>query len=844
MSRMQRFDWLTRFLGHETKSNSMSHNNRRLRIEPLEDRRLLAVFSVSNLNDAGSGSLREAITLANGNGVADTIDFSVTGTINIASQLPTITDTLTISGPGEALLTVDAGDGADNTFATGDGYRIFDIDDGDNNNEIDVTLSGLTLTGGDTANGIDDVSSPTNAEDGGAIRTAENLTIIDTTVADNATGSGGNATSSGDGGNAGNGGGVFSSSGNLVITNSTISGNETGDGGDAKGVYYTPPLPVPHYYIAGNGGSGGGSVSSGNLTITGSLISANTTGTGGINLDLINSEFDTGKGSGGSGGGIHTSSGDITLSNTTLLGNSASGFETRGGGISASGDVTLTDSTLSGNSVSGHRIKGGGIYTSNGDVTLTRSTLSGNSTSGDNAHADGHAYGGGISATNVTLTNSTVSGNSTSGINGFGGGINAGIVTLINSTLSDNSTSGFNAILGPSFGGGISATNVILTNSTVSGNSTSGNSSSGGGIFATNVTLTNSTLSGNSTSGGDSNGGGINATDVTLIDSTISGNSTSANTFPTNGGGIFVNNAGGSLTISNSIVAGNTVAAGYLGPDFLIDPGATLMVEFSLIGDNADTILSEAQTPDVNGNFIGSTAGSGIIDPMLELLTDNGGSTETHALLPGSPAIDSGSSIEPFDQRGTPFLRDDGNGVDMGAFELQDAPLLDSADFDEDEDVDGFDFLAWQRGFGIVAPNAAKADGDADNDHDVDSSDLAVWELQYGTAPPLVAAVSESRSTEMSFEPSLTSGGLVDMAPAVALAERTNGLSDKQLFETHLATYESFPTHQPHRNVSEPDSSSPGSAATSMPSVEGTQPSEGPSSWKDAVDEAFASVFD
>ena len=54
----------------------------------------------------------------------ETIDFSVTGTIDIASQLPTITDNVTINGAGQ--ITIDAGNGTDNTFNTQDGYRIFD----------------------------------------------------------------------------------------------------------------------------------------------------------------------------------------------------------------------------------------------------------------------------------------------------------------------------------------------------------------------------------------------------------------------------------------------------------------------------------------------------------------------------------------------------------------------------------------------------------------------------------------------------------------------------------------------------------------------------------------------
>lgn len=65
-----------------------------------------------------------------------------------------------------------------------------------------------------------------------------------------------------------------------------------------------------------------------------------------------------------------------------------------------------------------------------------------------------------------------------------------------------------------------------------------------------------------------------------------------------------------------------------------------------------------------------------------------------------------------------------------------------SADFNFDGEVSGDDFLAWQRGFGTIAPNALKSDGDADSDLDVDSGDLGLWEAAYGTVVPLVAPVS------------------------------------------------------------------------------------------------------
>ena len=79
-----------------------------------------------------------------------------------------------------------------------------------------------------------------------------------------------------------------------------------------------------------------------------------------------------------------------------------------------------------------------------------------------------------------------------------------------------------------------------------------------------------------------------------------------------------------------------------------------------------------------------------MIDPLLDDLSDSGGLTQTHALLENSPAIDSGSSTLTNDQRGAPFLRNNGFGVDIGAFESQQLELLVDTN---DDNVDG-DFSA------------------------------------------------------------------------------------------------------------------------------------------------------
>jgi len=153
-----------------------------------------------------------------------------------------------------------------------------------------------------------------------------------------------------------------------------------------------------------------------------------------------------------------------------------------------------------------------------------------------------------------------------------------------------------------------------------------------------------------------------------------------------------------------------------------------------------------------------------------------------------------------------------------------------------------------QIGLGTPAPDAVKTDGDADNDLDADSSDLGVWELQYGTAAPIVTAASapisaESFSTELSPEPSLANGDLVDVALAVALAEESDWVFGKSKFVAHSPPLEFFSAELIGRNdsVSGPGISS--SVTTSTPSDDERRSPEGSNPWEDALDEVFASVF-
>ena len=125
----------------------------------------------------------------------------------------------------------------------------------------------------------------------------------------------------------------------------------------------------------------------------------------------------------------------------------------------------------------------------------------------------------------------------------------------------------------------------------------------------------------------------------------------------------------------------------------------------------------------------------------------------------------------------------------MGAVEVQQP----SADFDNDGDVDGIDFLAWQRGLG--ASPAITSDGDADNDADVDGDDLAVWENQFGQAASSAAAGTVAAVSLSAAEPP-ANARLIDAAMALAWMNQpaadaeSDVVIEKSIDET-LATDES-----------------------------------------------------
>lgn len=359
--------------------------------------------------------------------------------------------------------------------------------------------------------------------------------------------------------------------------------------------------------------------------------------------------------------------GTLTLNNVTVrngLTPDGSGMPgVPGGGIANLGALTITNSTISNNRTGdgdgdNNGGWGGGIYNS-GTLTITNSTVSNNRT-GD---GDGGGPGGGIyNSGTLNVNNSTISGNTTGNGSGTGGGgdgggiLNSGTLTIANSTISGNQTGDGDW---GGYGGGIySAGTLTITNSTISGNTT-GNGTNRGGtgggidINATTLTIKNSTISGNTTGSGPSgggHGGGIHIESGGSGTMDMTSCTVASNHAGGAGGGI---SNGSTATLKNAIVANNTAA--FSGPncDGTITNG----------GNNLDSGTSCGW---------GSTNGSlSNTNPLLAPLADYGGSTQTMALLPGSPAIDGGVCIAGItgDQRGV--TRPQGAACDIGAYESE-----------------------------------------------------------------------------------------------------------------------------------------------------------------------------
>ena len=156
-------------------------------------------------------------------------------------------------------------------------------------------------------------------------------------------------------------------------------------------------------------------------------------------------------------------------------------------------------------------------------------------------------------------------------------------------------------------------------------------------------------------------GGGIFASAGTILNCTIAENFSAVD-----GGGILWAGGANPIHVKNTIIAYNLVLT-------IPEVGQDVSGVFVSGGHNLIGVVNGSSGFGAPGDLLGTVGNP--LDPMLAPLANNGGRTQTHALLPGSPAIDHGDNAgaPATDQRGVARPRDgDGNGskvVDIGAFE-------------------------------------------------------------------------------------------------------------------------------------------------------------------------------
>lgn len=299
-------------------------------------------ITVTNTNDSGPGSLRQALADAS---EGDTIDFAVTGTIGLTSGELLVSKSITIAGPG-----------ADDLAVNGNAKsRVFHIAP-----DTTVTITGLTITNGNASgNHPDDLG-------GGIYNDHAMLTLSNCTISDNSAGGGGGIYNDGTFGNAA-----------LQITNSILSGNSATD--DGGGIWSQAPPGMTNVQISNStlsensaGNNGGGIFNNGGLGTPAILEIANTTffdnsaqsSGGGIynrglsrghgTTDLVNTILETGK----AGGSIFNDDGAITSHGYNLSSDNG------GGHLTGPGDQINTDPLL-------------GPLEDNGGPTFTHELLAG-----------------------------------------------------------------------------------------------------------------------------------------------------------------------------------------------------------------------------------------------------------------------------------------------------------------------------------------------------------------------------------------------------------------------------------------------------------------------------------
>ncbi|MBS1794665.1 MAG: CSLREA domain-containing protein [Acidobacteria bacterium] len=635
---------------------------------------------VTNTNDAGAGSLRQAVIDAC---AGNTITFDTAGTfaqsrtIVLTTGELLINKNLTVSGTGANRLSISGNNAS----------RVFNVSSAGT-----VALNNLTVTRGAAGNA------------GGILSVDSQLTITNSVVTGNTA--------------TGNAGGIYNVNGTLNLIDSTVSGNAAaGIGGGIANGGVPSVANVTDSTISGNSGSSGGGIfTNGAVTVRGSTITGNY---------AVNE-----------GGGISNFTAEqVSVSQTIIADNSAptapdfrDAMNSQGYNLIGNSSGAIITGTLTGNILNQNpRLLPLGNY---GGTTPTHALLSdspainsGTSTGASPTDQRGRSRVGqfdigafeaqfnlivtntndsgagslrdAVQTANSTSTDETVSFDIPANAAGCADGICTvtltsgelvvnNVSTAGNLTIQNSNNNSFNLEISGNNNSRVfnvgSGANLTIYGLTVKNGRVAGQAPStgnlGGGIFNNGgtVMIASCTILNNSTADNadKSAGGGIynTAGNVTLVNSTVTGNTTTCSSCPAGragGGGVF-QYIGGATTIRNSTISGNTAfgnANNFSGGVYNTGGSISLNIINSIVSGNSASSFADISgviTTNQN-NLIGNFA-----NVRLAPLGFYGGKTQTFALLSGSTAIDAGILVNSpvTDQRGASRV----GGVDIGAFEV------------------------------------------------------------------------------------------------------------------------------------------------------------------------------
>lgn len=615
-----------------------------------------APFDVVNTNDAGTGSLRQAIIDANGTAGPDTITFGAlaTGTITLTTGRLEISDDLTITGPGESNLTV--------TNPTGDILYIY--------KSAVVTLSDFSLMGasgsGIRSSGADDLTLTSmtvsgSGSDGINIDSpGTDFLLISSTVTLNG----------GEGVDIDDGNGM-----DVYITGSQLERNDDSGVYSDTGVFKR--VTIIDSMVNSNGGTGVYFWSiGGDLTIDGSEMNGND-GQGLRIDDTLGGSFSMTDSQANSNteNGILLRGAEmgVELTGSSVSGNEALGFYLR----APLADVTITGSALSDNdshgvymtSVGGSVDVSDSVFSNNGDTGLYVSDVGGTvMVNAVEAHGND---AGGIKVRTVTGS-ASVADSSANENPGSGVQVTAvsGIATVERVQLDANGD-GMQISQNTSE---VTIVDVSITSSTAMGIRSSSNS---GSVALDRVTISESAEQA-VFSLGDTN-------DVSIVNSTLTGNAASP-------AGSTISSTTGFLKIAHSTITGNGAAGGTAATIEATDTAVT--VDHSVVTGNLSSAaagIGGTGSAAITNSLVPVGAGVGSTNveadvPELEPLADNGGLTMTMLPEVGSPVVATGDAAivgaPSEDQRGK--ARTIGV-IDLGAVETtQDAVAIADASVAEE----------------------------------------------------------------------------------------------------------------------------------------------------------------